>query len=224
MPEYQAPLKDMQFVANELFGLEAVCNNLANDDISIDVVNAVIEEAAKFSSEIFSPLNKRGDLQPARVVDNGVVETEGFAEAYRKFVEGGWPAMPCAPEFGGMGMPELVASITGEMWSASNMALSLCPLLTNGAIRAIEAHASKNLQQIYLPKMILGEWSGTMNLTEPQAGSDLDAVRTKAVPEDDHFRITGTKIYITWGDHQMTENVIHLVLARLPDAPKGVTE
>ncbi|NNL56702.1 MAG: acyl-CoA dehydrogenase, partial [Pseudomonadales bacterium] len=208
--------------AKQLHGLESVCDNLHNEDINVEVVDAVMDEAARFATEVFSPLNRRGDLQPARVTDKGVQETEGFAEAYQQFVAGGWPAMPCSPEYGGMGMPELIAGLTGEMWTAANMSLSLCPLLTNGAIRAVETHASEELKQIYLAKMISGEWSGTMNLTEPQAGSDLAAVRTKAEPEGDHYRISGTKIFITWGDHQMTENVVHLVLARLPDAPKGV--
>lgn len=222
MPEYQAPLKDMKFVINELFGLESVCEKLGNPDVSVDVVEAVIDEAAKFASNVFSPLNRAGDLEGAKVTDIGVQETPGFKEAYQQFVEAGWGAMPGSPEYGGMGMPELVAGVTGEMWTAANMSLSLCPLLTIGAIRAIETHASDELKQIYLPKMISGEWSGTMNLTEPQAGSDLAQVRAKAKPEGDHYRISGTKIYITWGDHQMTDNIVHLVLARLPDAPKGV--
>ncbi|MGB5324907.1 MAG: acyl-CoA dehydrogenase family protein [Pseudomonadales bacterium] len=222
MPEYQAHLKDMNFVIKELHGLEQVCGKLHNPDISVDVVDAVIDEAAKFASNVFSPLNRAGDNEGAKVVDIGVQESPGFKEAYQQFVEAGWGAMPGSTRYGGMGMPELVAGVTGEMWTAANMSLSLCPLLTIGAIRAIETHASDELKQTYLPKMISGEWTGTMNLTEPQAGSDLAAVRTRAEPDGDHFRISGTKIYITWGDHQMTENIVHLVLARLPDAPKGV--
>ncbi|RZV50692.1 MAG: acyl-CoA dehydrogenase, partial [Pseudomonadales bacterium] len=222
MPDYQAPLKDMHFVIKDLHGLQAVCENLGNPDITVDVIDAVIDEAAKFASTVFSPLNTHGDTNGAKVTDKGVQETEGFAEAYQQFVESGWGALPGATEYGGMGMPELVAGTTGEMWTSANMALSLCPLLTIGAIRAVETHASDELKQTYLPKMISGEWTGTMNLTEPQAGSDLAQVRTKAVPDGDQYRISGTKIYITWGDHQMTDNVVHLVLARLPDAPEGV--
>ena len=222
MPEYQAPLKDMQFVMKSLADLESVCANSATDDISPDVVQAVMEEAGKLSGEVLSPLNRVGDLNPARVENKAVIETEGFSAAYQQFCEGGWPSMSCSTEFGGMGMPELVAAATGEMWASSNMAFALCPMLTMGAIAAVELHGSDALKQTYLPKMVSGEWTGTMNLTEPQAGSDLAAVRAKAEPDGDHYRISGTKIFITWGDHQMTDNVVHLVLARTPDAPEGV--
>lgn len=222
MPEYIAPLKEMQFVLNELVGLEKICEQAATDDVSPDIVNAVLDEAGKLASGVLSPLNKVGDLNPAVVENDAVTETQGFAEAYKQFAEGGWSAMPCPQEYGGMGMPEVAAAATGEMWAAANMSFALCPMLTMGAIGAINTHASDELKKKFLPKMVSGEWTGTMNLTEPQAGSDLAAVRTRAVPDGNAYRISGTKIFITWGDHQMTENIIHLVLARLPDAPEGV--
>lgn len=222
MPEYIAPLQDMQFVLNELANLEKICNQIDDENVSPDVVSAVLDEAGKLAGEVLSPLNRVGDLNPAVVENNAVKETEGFAEAYKQFAEGGWTAMPCPQEYGGMGMSEAVAAATGEMWAAANMAFALCPMLTMGAIGAIRTHASDELKQKFLPKMVSGEWTGTMNLTEPQAGSDLAAVRAKAVPDGDAYRISGTKIFITWGDHQMTENIVHLVLARLPDAPEGV--
>ncbi|MEE8060063.1 MAG: acyl-CoA dehydrogenase, partial [Pseudomonadales bacterium] len=187
-----------------------------------DLVAAVLDEAAKFASGVLSPLNTIGDLNAAVCKDNAVQETMGFAAAYRQFVDGGWVALPCNPEYGGMGLPESVGMASMEMWTAANISFALCPMLGQGAIGAIEAHASDELKNIFLEKMVSGQWTGSMNLTEPQAGSDLAAVRSKAVPEDDHYRISGTKIFITWGDHQMTDNIVHLVLARTPDAPEGV--
>ena len=222
MPEYIAPLDDMQFVLKQLVGLEAICNQRNDENITPDVIDAVLAEAGKLASEVLSPLNRVGDQEPARVEDNAVIETSGFADAYLQFAQGGWTALPCSQDFGGMGMPESVAAVTGEMWASANISFSLCPMLTMGAIGAISTHASEELKNKFLPKMVSGEWTGTMNLTEPQAGSDLSAVRAKAVPDGDAYRITGTKIFITWGDHQMTENIVHLVLARLPDAPEGV--
>ena len=163
-----------------------------------------------------------GDQEGCRVENRSVVVPDSFADAYRQFVESGWQSLPSSSEFGGMGLPETVAAATMEMWQSSNLAFSLCPLLTSGAIAAIEAHASDALKQTYLPKMVSGEWTGTMNLSEPQAGSDLAAVKTGAVPDGDRYRLTGTKIFITWGDQEFSENVVHLVLARLPDAPDGI--
>ncbi len=222
MTDYAGPIKEISFVLNELAGLPALTKLPRFADSSEDVVVAVLEEAGKFSSEVLAPLNIKGDLQGATCVNNAVQETEGFAEAYRQFVDGGWVALPCNPEFGGMGMPDCVGMAMMEMVASANLSFALCPLLGQGAIGAIEAHASAQLQKTFLPKMVSGEWSGTMNLTEPQAGSDLSVVRTKAVLEGDHYRLSGTKIFITWGDHQMTDNIIHLVLARTPDAPEGV--
>ena len=222
MSDYIAPVKDMQFVLKQLAGLSTVCELPRFEEASEDVVDAVLEEAAKFAGAELAPLNTVGDLNGAVAEDKAVKETKGFAEAYQKFVEGGWVALPCNPEFGGMGLPECVGIATTEMWNAANISFGLCPMLGQGAIAAIENHASDELKNIYLEKLVSGEWTGTMNLTEPQAGSDLAEVRTKAVPEDNHYRISGTKIFITWGDHQMTDNVVHLVLARTPDAPPGV--
>jgi acyl-CoA dehydrogenase len=181
----------------------------------------VLEEAAKLAGEVLAPLNKPGDEQGASLTKEGVVAADGFAKAYRQFVENGWNGLSGDPEYGGQGLPGLIAAATIEMWNSANMSFALCPLLTAGATEAIKAHASDELKSRFLPKLVSGEWTGTMNLTEPQAGSDLSAVRTSAIPEGDHYRISGQKIFITWGDHDMAENVVHLVLARLPDAPEG---
>lgn len=222
MSDYNAPIKDLTFALRELAGLDAVCALPAYEECSPDLIAAILEEAGKFASGVLAPLNQVGDLEGAVCVDNAVTETPGFGAAYQQFVDGGWAALPCNPEFGGMGMPESIGMVAMEMWSASNLSFALCPMLGQGAIGAIESHASQALKDLYLPKMVSGEWTGTMNLTEPQAGSDLAAVRSKAIPAGDHYLISGTKIYITWGDHQMTPNTVHLVLARTPDAPAGV--
>ncbi len=222
MSEYHAPLKDMKFVIGELAGLEQILQMPAFDSIAEDVVDQILEESARFSREVLGPLNMSGDQEGCRVENRSVVVPDSFADAYRQFVESGWQSLPSSSEFGGMGLPETVAAATMEMWQSSNLAFSLCPLLTSGAIAAIEAHASDALKQTYLPKMVSGEWTGTMNLSEPQAGSDLAAVKTGAVPDGDRYRLTGTKIFITWGDQEFSENVVHLVLARLPDAPDGI--
>jgi alkylation response protein AidB-like acyl-CoA dehydrogenase len=222
MSAYVAPLNDMRFVLNELVGLDRVAELPGCEEASPDVVDAVLEEAGKFAGEVLAPLNRIGDKQGAHL-KNGVVTTaEGFKDAYRKFCEGGWTALACQPKFGGQGLPYIVSAPVQEMWKAANLAFSLCPMLTQGAIEAIVHHASAELQQRFVPKMVAGLWTGTMNLTEPQAGSDLSAVRTKAVPEGDHYRVSGIKIFITWGEHDCTENIIHMVLARRPDAPEGV--
>ncbi len=222
MSEYNAPIKDMKFVIHELADFDSVNRLPAFADVSDDLIGPILDEAARFAREVWGALNAPGDQTGSRVEDRAVVVPDGFAEAYGQFVAGGWQTLGFDPEFGGMGLPELIAQTTAEMWQAANMAFSLCPLLNTGAVTAIQAHASVELKQAYLPKMISGEWAGTMNLTEPQAGSDLAAVTTKAQPEGDHYRIRGTKIYITWGDQPFTENIVHLVLARLPDAPPGV--
>ncbi|MGI9287260.1 MAG: acyl-CoA dehydrogenase C-terminal domain-containing protein [Pseudomonadales bacterium] len=222
MSEYNAPLKDMKFVIHELADFDGVSKLSAFEDVSDDLVDPILDEAARFAREVWGALNGPGDQTGSQIEDQAVVVPAGFAEAYGQFVEGGWQSLGFDPEFGGMGLPELIAQTTAEMWQAANMAFSLCPLLNNGAVTAIQAHASEELKQTYLPKMVSGEWSGTMNLTESQAGSDLAAVRSKAVPEGDHYRISGTKIFITWGDQPFTDNIVHLVLARLPDAPPGV--
>jgi len=222
MGEYNAPIKDMGFVIRELAGLDRILQMPDFDSITEDDVGQILEESARFSREVLSPLNMPGDQEGCRVENRSVVVPDAFADAYRQFVEGGWQSLPCSPQHGGMGLPETVSAATMEMWQSANLSFSLCPLLTSGAIAAIEAHATEELKQTYLPKMVSGDWTGTMNLSEPQAGSDLAAVKTKAVPEGDHYKISGTKIFITWGDQEFSENVVHLVLARLPDAPAGV--
>ncbi|MFQ5983854.1 MAG: acyl-CoA dehydrogenase family protein, partial [Woeseiaceae bacterium] len=222
MSEYHAPLKDIRFALRDLAGLDRLLALPDFEGIGEDVVDQVLEEAARFAREVLAVLNVPGDQAGCRVEDNTVIVLDGFAEAYRQFVENGWQTLAASPEYDGMGLPETVAAATLEMWQSANLSFALCPLLTGGAIAALDAHASEALKQTYLPKMVSGEWTGTMNLSEPQAGSDLAAVKVKAVPEGDHFRISGTKIFITWGDQSFSENVVHLVLARLADAPDGV--
>jgi 3-(methylthio)propanoyl-CoA dehydrogenase len=221
MPIYRAPVRDMQFVIAELAALENLATLPGYEEFTPDLAEAVLEEAAKFAEEVLAPLNKPGDEQGASLTSDGVVVAEGFGTAYRQFVANGWNGLSGDPEYGGQGLPWLIAAATVEMWNSANMSFALCPLLTAGAMEAIHAHASDEIKRRFLPKLVSGEWAGTMNLTEPQAGSDLSAIRAKAVPEGDHYRISGQKIFITWGDHDMAENVVHLVLARLPDAPEG---
>ena len=223
MSSYNAPIRDMQFVLRELADIEAVSALPGCEDASPDLVDAIIEEANKFASGVLAPLNWTGDQEGARW-DNGEVRTAtGWKDAYTQFAEAGWTALACDPEFGGQGLPKLVSTVVMEMWQSANMAFSLCPMLTNGAIEAIKLCGTDEQKAAYLPKMISGEWTGTMNLTEPQAGSDLAAVRTRAVPQGDGtYKIFGQKIFITYGEHDMTDNIVHLVLGRLPDAPEGV--
>ncbi len=219
---YTAPIKDMRFVINEIAGLDKLNALPAFEMASADLVDTVLDEAGRLAAEVLAPTNWPGDQAGTRVENGAVVVPEVFREAYRQFMEGGWPALPCNPDYDGQGLPHVVATAAMEMWKSANLAFSLCPMLTHGAVEALEAHGSEALKQAYLAKLITGEWTGTMNLTEPQAGSDLAAITTRAIPKGDHYRITGRKIYITWGDHDLTDNVIHLVLARLPDAPEGV--
>ena len=222
MPLYTPPLADMRFVIHHVAEIERVRALPAFADVADDLIDAILNEAGKFGSEVLAPLNPTGDREGCRY-ENGVVRTpSGVAEAYRAFVEAGWNGIGLPAEFGGQGLPALLATAVGEIWTAANMAFSLCPMLTQGAVELIEAHATAELKARFLPKLISGEWTGTMNLTEAQAGSDLARVRTRAVPEGDHYRITGQKIFITFGEHDLAENIIHMVLARLPDAPPGV--
>ena len=224
MTAYTAPTRDMQFVINELAGMAEVAAlpAFAEQEVGPELVEAVLEEAAKLASEVLAPLNHSGDVQGVKIGPKGVIPADGFAKAYRKFVEGGWNGIGCPAEHGGQGLPEMINTATQEMWNSANMSFALCPLLNAGAIEAISRAGSEQQQALYLPKMVSGEWTGTMNLTESQAGSDLSAVRARAVPEGDHYRIFGQKIFITWGEHDMTDNTIHLVLARTPNAPEGV--
>lgn len=221
MSEYQFPRQDALFALQQLVGFEALCEQAKLDDIGDELAVAILDEAAKFGQQQLAPSNQVGDRESATLTDQGVQESPGFAEIYHQFCEGGWPSLLGDPEYGGQGLPTVLSTAVSEVWQSANLAWSLCPLLTQGAIEAIHAHASDELKAQYLPKLISGEWTATMNLTEPAAGTDLAAITSKARPEGDHYRISGQKIFITWGDHQMTDNVVHLVLARLPDAPAG---
>jgi acyl-CoA dehydrogenase len=212
----------MRFVIHELAGLNEVLALPCYADFDGDVIDQVVEEAGKFAADILSPINIPGDQSGARVEDNAVIAAAGFAAAYAQFVDNGWQGLVVAPEFGGMGLPNIVGAVAFESWQSACLSFSLQPMLTSGAIIALEAHGSDALQTKYLPNMVSGAWTGTMNLTESQAGSDLASISAKAVRDGDQYRISGAKIFITWGDQEYTENIIHLVLARLDDAPAGV--
>jgi alkylation response protein AidB-like acyl-CoA dehydrogenase len=222
MAEYSAPLKDMRFVLDNIADLSALSKLEGFEHAESDVVDAVLEEAGKFAANVLSPLNKPGDLQGSHVKDGVVTTPEGWNEAYAGFVEGGWNGISAPEEYDGGGLPQAVTMATLEMWNAANLGFALCPLLTQGAIESLIAHGTKEQQDKYLKKLVSGEWAATMNLTESQAGSDVGALRTKAEPaEDGTWRISGQKIFITYGEHEMSENIIHLVLARTPGAPAG---
>jgi len=224
MADYQAPLRDVRFLLNEVFDAPALWASLPvlNETVDPDTADAILEEAGKIAGGVLGPLNREADEQGCKW-DNGAVTTpEGFREAYRTYAEGGWNGLGGDPEFGGMGMPKMLVAQVEEMMQGANMAFGLAPMLTAGASLALNAHGSEELKSRYLPKMYDGTWSGAMDLTEPHAGTDLGIIRTKAEPNgDDSYSISGTKIFITWGEHDMAENIIHLVLARLPDAPAG---
>ncbi|MBR7746588.1 acyl-CoA dehydrogenase [Undibacterium baiyunense] len=220
---YVAPLKDILFVMNELAGLADVNALPGCEDATPETVEAVLEESAKFTSEVIAPLNWAGDQEPSYWKDGQVFTTKGFKEAFKMFAEGGWQGMQHPTEFGGQGLPKLVATPCMEMLHAANLSFALCPLLSDGAIEALLTAGSDADKATYLENLVSGKWTGTMNLTEPQAGSDLAMVRTRAVPQGDGtYKVFGTKIFITYGEHDMAENIVHLVLARTPDAPEGV--
>jgi alkylation response protein AidB-like acyl-CoA dehydrogenase len=223
MSDYNAPLKDMQFVLNELAGLAQVSALPGYAEATPDVIEAILEESGKFTRDVLAPLNFSGDQEGAQWADKSVTMPKGFKEAYAQFVENGWNALSGNPEFGGQGLPKVISAVVQEMWQSANMSFSLCPMLTMGGIEALELYGSEEQKATYLHHMVSGRWTGTMNLTESQAGSDLAAVRTRAVPQGDGtYKLFGQKIFITYGDHDMAENTIHLVLARTPDAPAGV--
>ena len=219
---YRPPVRDMAFALNEVAGLAALAGKGPFADLSPELVEAVMEEGAKLAAEVLAPLNRTGDAEGAKLEKSGATVPSGFAAAYRQWVEGGWGSLAATPDYGGQGLPVSLAVAMQEMWNAACMSFGLCPILSQGAIEALTAHGTEEQKRLYLAKLVSGEWTGTMNLTEPQAGSDLNALKTKAVPQGDGtYRITGTKIFITYGDHDMTDNIVHLVLARLPDAPAG---
>jgi alkylation response protein AidB-like acyl-CoA dehydrogenase len=220
MSTYRAPLRDMQFALRELGGIEGVAA-LPGCEETLDVLDSVLEEAAAFASGVLDPLNRVGDREGCTWSAGAVTTPAGFKEAYKKFADAGWIGLPVPSEYGGQGLPQILLGPTLEMWNAANIGFANGPLLNQGAIEAIELVGSEEQKKRFIPNLVSGKWTGTMCLTEPQAGSDLAQVRARAIPSGDHHRISGTKIFITFGEHDMAENIIHLVLARLPDAPEG---
>jgi alkylation response protein AidB-like acyl-CoA dehydrogenase len=220
---YIAPVKDMMFNIQHLANLEQVAQMPGFEDAGLETAQAVLEECAKLTGGVIAPLNVEGDRNPSSWKDGVVTATPGFKEAYKQFADGGWQGLQHPADWGGQGLPKTIGAACGEMLNSANMSFALCPLLTDGAIEALLTAGSDELKTIYLEKLISGEWTGTMNLTEPQAGSDLAAVRTRAEPQPDGtYRVFGTKIFITWGEHNMADNIVHLVLARVQGAPEGV--
>ena len=223
MSEYSPPLDDMKFTLKEVVNVNSLSELPAFSEVGLEALDSLLDEASRFFNEVISPTNRTGDLEGSLLNDDGSVSTpSGFREAYAQYVDAGWGAISFDPEYGGGGFPWLVGIAVTEMLTAANMALSLNPMLTQGSIHALTAHGNQEQKLAWLPKLITGEWAGTMNLTEPQAGSDVGALTTKAELQDDGtYKITGQKIYITWGEHDLTENIVHLVLAKTPDAPPG---
>lgn len=220
---YRAPVEDMLFAMRQLAGIDELAALPDFSEAGYDTARAVLEECAKFNEGVVAPLNRSGDLQPATLENGAVTTSPGFADAFRRFTEAGWQGVQHPESFGGQGLPKLIATPCIEMLNAANLSFALCPLLTDGAIEALLTAGSATQQQAYVPNLISGDWTGTMNLTEPQAGSDLALVRTRAVPQSDGtYRLFGQKIFITFGEHDMARNIVHLVLARTPDAPEGV--
>ena len=220
---YRAPVKDMLFVMKELAGIDAVAAMPGFEDAGYDTAAAVLEECAKFNEGVLAPLNWEGDRNPSVFKDGKVTTTPGFKEAFRQFSAGGWQALQHPPEYGGQGLPKLIHAACSEMVNSANMSFALCPLLTDGAVEALLTAGTEEQKQAFIPKLVDGTWTGSMNLTEPQAGSDLSMVRTRAEPQPDGtYKLFGTKIYITYGEHDMADNIVHLVLARVVGAPEGV--
>ena len=222
MTTYSAPVRDMQFAIEELADLESIAKLPGCGEATRDLVSSVLEEAAKFANGVWAPLDRAGDVEGATWSNGRVAMPKGFDAAYRQFVEAGWNGLRFGSEYGGQGLPKLVDAAVMEMWNGANLAFSLVSLLTQGAIEAVLLRGSEAQKRKYLPRLVSGEWTGTMNLTEPQAGSDLALLRTSAVRDGDHYRIRGQKIFISFGEHDLAENIIHLVLARTPTAPEGV--
>ena len=223
MGSYVPPLRDIQFVMHELLNTEATLQQLpAHAELDVDTINAIVEEAGKFSSQVIFPLNHTGDQEGCTLNGSVVTTPKGYKEAYKQYIDAGWPALSCDPEYGGQGLPISVNNALYETLNSANLAWTMYPGLSHGAYECLHAHGSDELKAAYLPKLVSGEWTGTMCLTEPHCGTDLGILRTKAVPNaDGSYAITGTKIFISSGEHDMADNIIHLVLARLPEAPKG---
>ncbi|HET8746265.1 MAG TPA: acyl-CoA dehydrogenase [Ramlibacter sp.] len=220
---YTAPVKDMLFDIQHLAGIEQIAQLPGFEEAGLETAQAVLEECAKFNEGVVAPLNVDGDKNPSTWKDGQVTTTPGFKEAYRQYREGGWQGLQHPGEFGGQGLPKTIGAACGEILNSANLSFALCPLLTDGAIEALLTAGSDALKSVYLEKLVTGEWTGTMNLTEPQAGSDLALVRTRAEPQPDGtYKVFGTKIFITYGEHDMADNIVHLVLARIPGAPEGV--
>ncbi len=219
---YEAPVKDLNFVIKNLINLDELSNIPDYQEFSDDLIDAILEEAGKIGSEVLDPCNLSGDHEGSKRLDNGEVKTPaGYKEAYESLRDGGWFGLEAKEQFGGQQIPVTLSAAVNEIWHSSNMSLALCHLLTQGLIYALQKSASDDQKSFFIPKLASGEWTGTMNLTEPQAGTDLSSIKTKAVKENGHYKISGQKIYITYGEHDLSENIIHLVLARTPDAPDG---
>ncbi|MBX5462994.1 MAG: acyl-CoA dehydrogenase [Steroidobacteraceae bacterium] len=218
---YQAPLRELRFVLEELLDTQRLGRSEALADYSPELATSILSEAARFAEQVLDPLNQSGDREGAQWTPQGVRTPKGFREAYRQYVEGGWPALGADPEFGGQRVPEVLGTAVRELMASANLSFKLGPMLTIGAVEALSLRGSEALKARFLPKMVTGEWSGTMVLTEPQAGSDLGLIRTRAVPDGEHYRLFGQKIFITWGEHDLTDNIIHMVLARIDGAPPG---
>ena len=219
---YRAPLRELRFVLEELLDSGTLAASAELADYSDELARSVLEEAGRFAETVLEPLNRPGDIAGARWTPEGVQAAPGFRDAYRQFTAGGWPALGGPPEFGGQQMPLVMVTAVGEIWGSANLAFKLGPMLTHGAAHALELSGSQAQKELFLAKMVSGEWTGTMVLTEPQAGSDLGQVRTRAVPDGENYRLFGQKIFITWGDHDLTANIIHMVLGRIDGAPAGV--
>ena len=219
---YNPPVRDLTFAITELAGLEKVTLLPGFEEVNTELLTTILDEAGRFSAEVLAPINHSGDRQGVRLENGRAITADGWKEAYQKFVEAGWNSLPFDPKRGGQGLPWLIATAVQEIWHAANMSFSLCPLLTQGVVEALQAHASEELKERYLEQLISGVWTGTMNLTESQAGSDLSSIQTRAEPQGEHYLLFGQKIFITYGDHDLADNIIHMVLARTPDAPAGV--